>query len=50
MKGYIVWYITPRSPFRIDVSEFYLLLYAGFQLGLFLGPEYGGDMFFLNVG
>jgi hypothetical protein len=38
----VIWDITPSGLLEI------ILLYAGFFLGLFFGPEVG-DMFLLNV-
>jgi hypothetical protein len=53
MKSTIFWDITPCSPLSVNQSESGWqaeLFHAGFLLGLFFGPEDGGDMFLRNIG
>jgi hypothetical protein len=49
MKNTILWDITPCSPLKVNLL-LATCLHAGFLLGLFFGPENGGDMFLRNVG
>jgi hypothetical protein len=46
MKIAILWDMTSL----LKVGLFATCLHSGFLLGLFLDPEDGGDMFFLNIG
>jgi hypothetical protein len=51
MKSSIFWDIRPCSPLKIK-RRFggTCRIHAGFLLGLFFDPEYGGDLFLRNVG
>jgi hypothetical protein len=49
VKNPVFWDTMPCNPLKFnDVSVCYLLR-AGFLLGLYFGPEHGGDIFLRNV-
>jgi hypothetical protein len=60
MKNSIFWDVTPCSPLKVSrrfggtyhlhlQGQLAICFHAGFFVGLFFGPEDGGNMFLLNV-
>jgi hypothetical protein len=50
MKSSVFWDTNPRSPLKVSMKQVSYLFHADFLIGLFFGPEDGGDMFLRNVG